>query len=159
MKAATAKFGMFVLAVGLAAAACSKSSTTASQSPSPSGAPPSAQASASSTGSGTITVGSDTANNHGSEDFTGKSTESLEADDFYFSPTVLKGSPGQKLKITIENEGTALHNFSQPQQGVDQDIQPGAKQTVSITFPQSGFLEFFCKYHRTQGMVGELKTS
>jgi len=27
---------------------------------------------------------------------------------------------------------------------------------VTVTFPQSGSLEFFCKYHKSSGMVGEL---
>jgi plastocyanin len=43
-----------------------------------------------------------------------------------------------------------------PEQSVDQDTQAGKNATVTVTFPQSGVLEFFCKYHRSSGMAGEL---
>ncbi len=79
-------------------------------------------------------------------------------DNFYFKPTVLKGTPGQKLKIELSNEGSALHNFTLEAQSIDQDVPSGQKAGVTVTLPQSGFLEFFCKYHKALGMVGELST-
>src|SRR5439155_6928283 len=104
-----------------------------------------------------ITVGSDKANDHGTKSVSGQSTFKLEADSFYFEPTVLKGSAGQQIKLEIDNETkSTLHNFSLQAQNVDQDIQAGKDATVTVTFPQSGTLEFFCKYHRSSGMVGEL---
>jgi plastocyanin len=108
-----------------------------------------------------MTIGSDTANNHGSEDVSGKSETSMELDDFYFGPTVLTGKPGQTLKIELENESKAgtLHNFSISDQNIDQDVSADQKVDVTVTFPQSGFVEFFCKYHKTSGMVGELTAS
>jgi plastocyanin len=84
-----------------------------------------------------------------------------EGTDFYFEPTVLTGAPGQRLTIELDNHthnGT-LHNFSLTEQSIDQDVPPfagGSHPTITVTFPQSGFLEFFCKYHRTKGMAGEL---
>jgi len=30
---------------------------------------------------------------------------------------------------------------------------------VEVTFPQSGTVEFYCKYHRQSGMVGQLQAS
>ena len=80
----------------------------------------------------------------------------LEADDFYFSPTFLQGAPGQRLKLAVENEGEAQHNLSLGGQGVDTDIPPDGKAEVEVTFPASGALRFFCKYHADQGMNGEL---
>ena len=145
---------ILILAVGMVAAACGKGSGSASGSPSASG---SASAS-SSGGGGQITIGSDKANNHGSQVITG-STVDVEQDDYYFSPTVLTGKAGQKVTITLDNHGTALHNFTLTDQGIDQDVQPGSSGTVSVTFPQSGVLEFYCKYHRALGMVGELTVS
>ncbi len=82
----------------------------------------------------------------------------LELDNFYFKPTVLKGTPGLKLKIELSNEGSALHNFTLEAQSIDQDVQSETKADVTVTFSQSGFLEFFCKYHKGLGMVGELST-
>jgi len=106
--------------------------------------------------SGTMTIGSDTANDHGSKDVSGQSSIEVELDDFYFEPTVLRGTPGQQIKLELMNEGTAEHNFTLEEQSIDQDLEAGKSGDVTVTFPDSGFLEFYCKYHRGQGMVGEL---
>ncbi len=82
----------------------------------------------------------------------------VELDDFYFSPTVVTGTPGQSLKLELKNEGTALHNFTLADQSIDEDVTAGEDVNVTVTIPQSGFVEFFCKYHRAIGMVGELST-
>jgi plastocyanin len=157
--------GLFTLAVAvsLVAAACGGGggpSNEASGSPSESAsAAPSASASAG--GGGTIKVPGESvpANNHGSEDVSGKGSLNMEADDFYFDPTVLSGSAGQKLKITIDNEGSATHNFTLSQQGISQDVSPGDEITVTVTFPQSGVLSFHCRFHENLGMIGELSLS
>ncbi len=135
-----------LLCLGMVAAACSKSSKGTTESPS------------GSEGSGTMTIGSDKANDKGTESVPGKDEFELELDNFYFKPTVLKGTPGQELKIELSNDGSALHNFTLEAQSIDQDVQSEEKADVTVTFPQSGFLEFFCKYHRALGMVGELST-
>ncbi len=107
----------------------------------------------------TITIAGQKANDHGTQEVSGESSLELEQDNFYFEPTVLKGTPGQKLTIELSNEGSALHNFSIPDQSIDQDVQPDAKGEVTVTFPDSGTLVFFCKYHQSQGMVGALEVS
>ncbi len=164
MRRSGARIGVLVFAIALVAAACGKSSNSSAGSPSASesaGGSPSASASASASGGdeGTITVGSDEANNHGSKDVSGASSVKMEMDDFYFEPTVLTGTPGQQLTINLDNEGSAEHNFSITEQSVDTDVQPGAEGTVTVTIPQSGFVEFFCKFHKTSGMLGELSSS
>jgi plastocyanin len=106
---------------------------------------------------GTSTIAGAAANDHGTMDVSGKDEVSLEVDDFYFEPTVLKGTPGQTLKIELENEGDAEHNFSVDDQSLDQDVEAGEKATVMVTFPDSGELQFYCKYHKQQGMVGGLQ--
>jgi plastocyanin len=108
---------------------------------------------------GTTTIAGQKANDHGTKDVSGESSVELEQDNFYFEPTVLKGTPGEKLTIELSNEGSALHNFSIPDQSIDQDVQPDAKGEVLVTFPDSGTLVFFCKYHQSQGMVGALEVS
>src|SRR5262249_13220685 len=115
--------------------------------------------SASESEGGTIKIGDDTANDHGSRDVSGASSADVELDDFYFEPTVISGTAGQKVTLELENEGNALHNFSLTDQNIDTDVAAGEKAEVTVTIPTSGFLEFFCKYHRTVGMVGELTTS
>src|SRR6266496_3288006 len=129
---------VLVLVVGLVAGACSKKKGSTSG--------------GASGGGGQITVGSDKANNKGTASIAGKEDVSVEVDSFYFKPTVLKGSAGQQVTLELENESGTLHNFSLPDQKVDQDIQPNQKAEVTVTLPQSGFLEFFCKYHKASGM-------
>jgi plastocyanin len=105
---------------------------------------------------GTTTISGQASNDHGTKDVSGMSSVDLELDNFYFEPTVLKGTPGQKLTIELENEGNVEHNFSISDQSIDQDVEAGEKKEVDVTFPQSGTLSFFCKYHRSQGMAGGL---
>jgi YVTN family beta-propeller protein len=94
---------------------------------------------------------------HGSKDVRGLDELELEADDYYFEPTVLQGAPGQKLKLTVSNEASMLHNFSLPTQGIDRDIRPAGQVEVEVAFPASGALRFYCKFHQAQGMTGELR--
>jgi uncharacterized cupredoxin-like copper-binding protein len=138
-------------------ASCSSSSSTST--PAAGGSPTSSE---SSTGAGTITIGSDQANDHGTEDITGQASFELEADNddgFYFKPTILTGSANQSVKLEIKNEGTAQHNFSIDSQNIDVTIDPGQSQEVTVKFPGSGTVEFFCSFHRTLGMVGELEVA
>jgi plastocyanin len=152
MRSTVWKSVVLLTTVVLLGAACSsnKSETTTGGSPA---------ASSSGSGGGTITIGSDTANNHGSKDVSGASSADVEQDDFYFDPTILTGTPGQKVTIKLSNEGSATHNFTLEDQNIDQTVSPGQDATVTVTFPQSGTLEFYCKFHRSQGMVGELSVS
>lgn len=84
-------------------------------------------------------------------------TATIEAGDFFFSPTVLTGPPGQEVTLTVSNGGQALHNFSLPDQSIDVDVQAGESTTVTVTFPSSGAVTFECKYHLPQNMRGELR--
>jgi plastocyanin len=132
MRSGILKLGVLVAAIALLAAACGGG------------------------GGGTMTIGSDKANDHGTKDVSGQSSATVSQDNFFFNPTVLKGTAGEKITIDLSNVSKTLHNFSLQAQNIDQDVQPGQKATVTVTFPSSGILEFFCKYHRASGMVGEL---
>jgi len=105
-----------------------------------------------------ITLGDLTFSNHGTKDLKGQGELDLEADNYYFEPTFLRGSPGQKLKVEIENESGTLHNFSIPDQHLDVNIPPKGKVVVAIAFPSSGVVRFFCRFHSELGMEGELMT-
>jgi plastocyanin len=101
-----------------------------------------------------------TANFHGTKDVTGVTSLELEADNFYFEPTVIKGTPGQRLTLTIKNESSGTeHNFSVESQHINKDLEGGKTYTVSVTLPQSGTISFFCEYHRSVGMNGGLQVS
>lgn len=110
-------------------------------------------------GSGTgheLTLGKTTFNDHGTKDVTGKGELELEADDYYFSPSFLKGKPGERLKLEVANDSQSLHNLSITGQQLDTDIPQKGKVAIDVTFPASGVVLFFCKYHTTRGMNGEL---
>ncbi|HLZ68851.1 MAG TPA: cupredoxin domain-containing protein [Dehalococcoidia bacterium] len=111
----------------------------------------------SSEGSKTLTLGSLTYNSHGTKSVKGKSSFDLEADSFYFEPTFLRGDPGQKIELEVENDSkTVTHNISVPGQSVNMDVAPKQKVDVTVTIPQSGAAIFFCRFHTGQGMNGEL---
>ena len=143
------RIGGTLLVVLVLGAACSKSSS--SESTEEGGG-----------GGGQIKIGSDTANDHGTAAVSGGSFE-LEADndggEFYFKPTILTGKAGQKVTLEIKNEGDTEHNFAIDDQKIDQDLDAGKSADVDVTFPQSGVVEFYCKFHRASGMAGELKAS
>jgi plastocyanin len=61
--------------------------------------------------------------------------------------------------VHLENEGDAEHNFSLSDQGIDQDVEAGEEAEVNLTFPDSGTLVFFCKYHQDMGMRGALRVA
>jgi YVTN family beta-propeller protein len=103
-----------------------------------------------------ITLGSVTYVDHGTRDARGRAKLALEADDYYFSPTFLRGAPGQSLTLLVENEASTLHNLSIPALGIDKDIPPRGKAQVDVTFPASGILVFSCKFHGPLGMNGQL---
>jgi plastocyanin len=108
---------------------------------------------------GSTTVAGLEANDHGTMDVSGKDEAKLELDDDYFEPTVLKGTPGQKLKLELENEGGSEHNLTSTDLSIDQDVEPGESAEVDITFPDSGTVSFFCKYHKSSGMAGAFESS
>ncbi len=56
----------------------------------------------------------------------------------------------------VDSEASTLHNISIPALGIDKDIPPEGKVEVAVTFPASGVLAFFCKFHGPLGMNGQL---
>ena len=104
-----------------------------------------------------VTMGGATYADHGTKDVRKLAKLELEADDYYFGPTFLRGNPGQRLTLMIENEVGTLHNITIPALGVDKDIPPRGKVQLDVTFPASGVLTFSCKFHGPLGMAGMLK--
>lgn len=94
-------------------------------------------------------------NDKGTKSVTGKTQLEVEMDDFYFNPTYIKASPGQKVKVELNNEGSATHTFTSSALGVDQEVAPGTKKTISVTVPDTaGLTEFHCNFHSSMGMRG-----
>lgn len=108
---------------------------------------------------GTITLGGESANDHGSEDVSAETSIAFEMDDFYFEPTVLQGTAGQTLTLEVENEGENAHTFTSDDLGVDQEVGPGEEAEIEVTFPDSGQVVFICRFHSGQGMRGALEVS
>ncbi len=109
---------------------------------------------------GSTTIGGMTAELHGTKDVSNETGKvEIELDDDYFEPTILKGTPAEKLTLELRNEGDNPHTLSISDQGVDQEVQPGDEAEVKVTFPQSGQLAFVCRFHESNGMVGALEVS
>jgi plastocyanin len=108
---------------------------------------------------GTTTIGDVAANDHGTKDVSGESKVEVELDDDYFEPTVLEGKPGERVTLELKNEGGSEHNLTIDELQIDQDVEPGDEAEVEVTFPDSGTLTFYCKYHRGQGMAGAFRTA
>src|SRR4051812_40474437 len=86
------------------------------------------------------------------------STDTVEMamNNYTFSPAVLNGTPGQKQTIHLTNASGTEHNFTLKDQKVDKDVENGEDADVTVTFPASGQLVFFCSYHASRGMKGTL---
>jgi plastocyanin len=105
-------------------------------------------------GGGQKTIAGVKANDHGTKSVSGK-TE-VELDDYYFKPSLLEGKAGSKVTLELENEGHVAHTFTIDSQGIDQNLDPGASATVTVTIPKAGAVSFYCRYHKSSGMAGAL---
>lgn len=76
----------------------------------------------------------------------------LDAGDSFFAPTCVTGTG--EMRVTVKNSGAMLHSLSVASQQIDKDVAAGESIAVSVNFPASGALPFFCKYHVAQGMQG-----
>lgn len=97
---------------------------------------------------------SDNVSDHGAKAAGGAAVQ-LEAGDFFFSPTCVTSAPAGTVTLTVKNTGQALHNVSVPDQGIDMDVPAGQTITVNVKVGDA-VVNYFCKYHRTSGMVGGL---
>jgi plastocyanin len=136
-----------LIAVLLLAACTSSSSTTSTTTTPPATTQPPASSPSGDNGGGgeTTNVG-------------GKTALAMAAQDFSFSPSELEGTAGQTLKITVKNTGSVPHNFSIDAQNINETINPGQSKEITVTFPTSGSVQFYCLFHKvSNNMVGELK--
>lgn len=107
--------------------------------------------------SGKQTIAGVPANGKGTKDVTGMPGVQIEADNFYFEPSIVKGSPGQRLTVTVKNVSSTEHTFTVTSPNVNKELGAGKSATVSLTLPASGTISFFCEYHKALGMAGGLQ--
>ena len=140
-----------VLFLSLAAAGCGGSSKSSSSS---------STTTSESESTTSTTIGGAQVESHGVKDVSNETGKvEIQLDDYYFDPTILKGKPGQKVKLELKNEGKTEHTFTIAEQSINKEIQPGDETETEVTFPQSGQLKFVCTFHQSQGMIGALQTS
>jgi plastocyanin len=83
----------------------------------------------------------------------------LAARDFLFSPSCLIVLGGQGL--SVRNTGANLHNFTIDGSPVGFDVRPGEvnrTEAIGGAVPP-GTYRFYCIYHESQGMEGEITVS
>ncbi|MDP8955994.1 MAG: cupredoxin domain-containing protein [Actinomycetota bacterium] len=120
------------------------------------GTPPATAAPTQSPQGGELTLGGENPNDHGTRRVVGQDEEDVELDDNYFAPTVLEGSPGQRFTVRLKNEGGITHTFTIDEQKIDEELEPNEESTPTVTFPESGTVIFYCRFHRGLGMFGGL---
>lgn len=165
MRKGSGRLALLVILGGgaLLLAACGGNNSPAASS----GAPTTITAASSDSGSSssegggvtTKTIAGEKVNYEDTEDVTGRSSTEVELEDYYFGPTVLTGSAGQKITVELKNTGTTEHNFTLEDQKINEDFAPGDTKEVTITLPDSGTVLFHCEYHEDMGMRGALQVS
>ena len=91
------------------------------------------------------------------DETTGGAEVRIRANDNVFSPGCLIVLGGQSLEL--RNEGSSLHNFTIDGTDVDLDLPPGGEPTRTEAIGgavAAGTYGFYCSYHRSLGMDGEI---
>lgn len=84
----------------------------------------------------------------------GSSVATLSQSDYAFTPSKLKVASGDTITVKNGTPSTP-HTFTVDGQDVDVAMDPASTQDVTIDLP-AGTYDFFCRYHRSQGMTGTL---
>ena len=88
---------------------------------------------------------------HGTKDARTLSKLELETDDYYFGLTFLRGNPGQKLTLMIENEVSTLHNITISALGIDKDIAAQRQGGAGCHLSRLGRANLLVQVPRTAG--------
>ncbi len=86
----------------------------------------------------------------------------VELHNFQFTPDRIQAQAGEKVRLVIKNDDTALHTFTFEQAGINQSIPPGAERLIEFQAPAKGTYTFYCIPHShdggtsRQGMTGTL---
>ena len=80
----------------------------------------------------------------------------VSAANFAFSPTSVPVDPGAEIELTFTNDDTTQHSFTAEGLGIDLVVEGGASDGTTFTAPDSGNVEFVCKFH--EAMRGVITT-
>lgn len=87
----------------------------------------------------------------------GGATQSVDltAQDFAFDPSSIEVDSGAEVELTFNNEDDVEHSFTAEDLDAEVEAEGGESATTTFTAPESGTVEFICKYHPDQ-MTGEI---
>lgn len=83
----------------------------------------------------------------------------LTGKEFSFEPPKLTVKAGEKINLTLKNNGNAPHTFAIEGTSVTTPIvQPGKETTITFSMDTAGKYTFFCSVagHKDAGMQGDL---
>jgi plastocyanin len=86
-------------------------------------------------------------------------TVALTTSDFSFAPTELSGKTGEPMELRLTNDGNAPHTFTIDELDVDTEVAAGEETTISFTLSAAGDFSYYCRFHRDQGMEGDITVS
>lgn len=78
------------------------------------------------------------------------------AENFAFSPTTIPVEPGSRIELTFTNNDGTQHSFTAESVGVDLVVDGGGSDNAAFTAPDSGSVDFMCKFHGS--MTGTIST-
>jgi len=116
-------------------------------------APPPPAAGGASTTEGPPVSLAGTVNNHGTTTLSSGDI-TIQAEDFFFSPTFVKATAGATVAIDFENEGKNQHTFTIDSLSVDKEVAPGQEVTINLRLPAGGTVTWYCRFHKNSGMQG-----
>jgi plastocyanin len=61
-------------------------------------------------------------------------------------------------QLKVINEGTVDHSFTINYFGVDEVVSPGSEKSIDLPADFTS-LEFYCRFHETQGMTGRISVA
>jgi hypothetical protein len=74
----------------------------------------------------------------------------------FFAPTILEGSPDQRIVLRISNTTASSHNFTLDAEHISTALPAGATVDITVQFPTSGALVFYCSIHSAEQHGGGL---
>jgi plastocyanin len=82
----------------------------------------------------------------------------VTASNFSFDPTSIDAEAGEELEITLANDDSVGHSITIEDPSFEIEADAGAQTSGSFTVPESGGVEFFCKFHPDQmtGTIGAM---
>lgn len=83
----------------------------------------------------------------------------IKMSEFKFDPATITVKAGQPVKLTLQNEGTVVHDFNVDDLGVvSPKVQPKSQTTFEFTPSKTGTFMIMCHEpgHQEGGMTGSL---